>query len=199
MSWQLERREGEWVVLDAEGSAVGSHLFRADAIKHQKALFANEARVAAMYAELDALPDPEPEVEALPVSLGSRVVKIEIPTDEALTASVMQQMERMNERQARTDQALVAALEAIGAKENVFNVHASPVTVEPAQITVNPAPITVESPTVHVEAPTVNVPPVQVTVKPADVNVVLPERQKTVTFERDPLTQQVTKAEVVET
>jgi hypothetical protein len=186
------------VVSEADGNVMGCHESRTDAVKQSAALYANESRVASMYAELDAQPDPEPvvQLEVEPVAAVSRVVKIEIPTDEALTASVMQQMERMSERQARTDQALVAALEAIGAKENIVNVHSAPITV-------NPTPVNVEAPNVTVEAPTVNVPPTTVNVAAPNVtvkapDVVLPERQKTVTFERDPLTQQVTRAEVTE-
>lgn len=203
MPWKLELRDGKHcVVKEGESSPVpgGCHSSRADAIKHQRALYANESRVASMYAELDAQPDPEPVVPLEPVAVfpTGRTVKIEIPTDEALTASVMQQMERMSERQARTDQALVAALEAIGAKESVVNVHAAPITVNPTPVNVEAPNVTVESPTVNVEAPNVSVAAPAVTVKPADVNVTLPERQKTVTFERDPLTQQVTRAEVTE-
>lgn len=203
MPWSLQQRDGEWCVIkESDGSSEGCHSSRADAIKHQRALYANEARVASMYAELDAQPDPEPEPEVAPEPVAvfptGRTVKIEIPTDEALTASVMQQMERMSERQARTDEALVAALQAIGARDPVVNVHAAPITIEPTPVTVQAPNVTVESPTVNVEAPSVNVEAPSVTVQPADVNVTLPERQKTVTFERDPLTQQVTRAEVTE-
>jgi phage baseplate assembly protein gpV len=130
-----------------------------------------------MYDELDALPEPEPPAVTLKI--------------DALTAAVM---ERIAERQSLTDQALVAALEAIGTRESVVNVH--PV-VEPTPVTVEAPHVTVEAPHITVEAPAVNVPAAQITVQPA--NVMLPERSKTVTFERDPLTQQVTKAEVVET
>lgn len=204
MPWQLELRDGKHcVVKKGESSPVpgGCHDSRADAIKHQRALYANESRVASMYAELDAqpdeiveIPDVESPLESFPPA-SSRVVKIEIPTDEALTASVMQQMERMSERQARTDQALVAALQAIGEREHVVNVHSSPITVEPP--TVN-----VEAPNVTVESPTVNVEPAQITVAAPDVtvrpNIVMPSVSKTVTFERDPLTGQVERAEVTE-
>lgn len=186
MPWQLQQRDGKvCVVKEGESDPVpgGCHATRADAIKHQRALYAAESRMASMYAELDAEPDPVPEVTA----------------DTALAASVARQMEWMSERQARTDDALIATLQALGNREPVVNIHASPIAIEPTAVTVTPTPITVEAPNVTVEAATVNVPPTQVTVQPADVNVTLPERQKTVTFERDPLTQQVTKAEVVET
>jgi hypothetical protein len=175
-------------VLADDGSSVGAYSSRADAIKHQRHLYANEARVASLYAELDA--QPVPEVEVVQPESKSELVNITIG-NEALTSSLMMQMERMSERQTATDQALVAALQAIGERESVVN-------VAPASVTVEQPSITVESPTVNVE-PVFTVEAPQVTVLPADVNVVLPERQKTVTFERDPLTNQVTSADIVET
>jgi len=206
MPWKLELRDGKHcVVKEGESSPVagGCHESRADAIKHQRALYANESRVASMYAELDARPDPEP---AVPASSGMSAVTAEIMAlllreekERSLVASVAESQSLISQQFAEAAaerQALVAALGRMGsptinlppAEVNV-NVPAAEVnfTVPPAEVNV-----TVESPTVHVPA-------AQITVQPADVNVVLPERQKTVTFERDPLTQQVTKAEVTET
>jgi hypothetical protein len=70
-------------------------------------------------------------------------------------------------------------------------VEAPNVSIEPAQITVEQPDITVNTPEVTVQAG----PAPNVTVEP---QIHLPSTQKTVTFERDPLTQQVTKAEVSE-
>lgn len=178
MPWKLESRDGEWLVVKDDGSVAGHHSSRADAIKHQRALYANESKVASMYAELDARPEPDPPAVTLKI--------------DALTAAVM---ERIAERQALTDQALVSALEAIGTRDASVNVHPT-ITVEPTPVTVEAPTVNVAAPTVNVDAPTVNVETPSVTVQPADV--VLPERSKTVTFERDPLTQQVTRAEVRE-
>jgi len=206
--WFLNQREGKWcVVKEGESSPVagGCHDTRVDAIRHQRALYANESRVASMYAELDAQPDPEPVLEE-PASSGMSAVTAEIMAlllreekERSLVASVAESQSLISQQFAEAAaerQALVAALGRMGsptinlppAEVNV-NVPAAEVnfTVPPAEVNV-----TVESPTVHVPA-------AQITVQPADVNVVLPERQKTVTFERDPLTQQVTKAEVTET
>lgn len=170
MPWHLQRRDGRWCVIkDADGSSEGCHDARVDAIKQQRALYANEARTAALYATLDAQTDPEPEPVAS--AQGSELVRIEIGKDDAaLTASVLEQMERMSERQSRTDEALIAALSAIGQREPT-------VTVEAAQITVEPTPVTVEAPSVTVEPPVVNV--------TADVTVPAAGARKRISFERN--------------
>ena len=208
MPWKLELRDGKHcVVKEGESSPVagGCHESRADAIKHQRALYANESRMASMYAELDAR-DPEPAAHEPAAQPGMSAVTAEIMAlllreekERSLVASVAESQSLISQQFAEAQaerQALVAALGRMGsptinlpAPEVNVNVPAAEVnfTVPPAEVNV-----TVESPTVHVPA-------AQITVQPADVNVVLPERQKTVTFERDPLTQQVTKAEVTET
>lgn len=87
--------------------------------------------------------------------------------------------------------ALVAALSAIG--QPVINVAAPEVTVEAA-----PAPevkVEVAAPAVTVQQPDIQVAAPNVTVRP-EIN--MPSSSKTVTFERDPLTGQVSKAEVTE-
>ena len=51
MPWRLSQRKGRWcVVKEGESSPVpgGCHDSRADAIKHQRALYANESRMASM-------------------------------------------------------------------------------------------------------------------------------------------------------
>ncbi len=188
MPWSLERRDSKWcVVKESDGSSAGCHDSRADAIKQQRALYANESRMASMYDELDSMTLPPLEPQE--------------PTLDPGTVLVAAVMERMSDRQAHTDQALIAALEAIGARDPVVNFHAPPITVEPTPVTVEAPHVTVEAPKVQVDGATVYVPAAQVTVAPPAVNVdvIVPERQKTITFERDPLTQQVTKADVVET
>lgn len=179
MPWSLQQRDGRWDVVRDDGNVEGSHDARTDAIKHQRALILNEARVASMYAELDTIePVVEPEAEpAVTLREPGELVKIEIGKEnEALTASVLAQMERMSERQAQTDQALIAALSQIGAREPVVNV---PIAVEPTPITVEAPAVTVAAPVVNVEAPAVEVHP---------PNIVLPDPapvRKQITFERN--------------
>lgn len=207
MPWQLQQRDGKWcVVKEGESSPVpgGCHSDRASAIKHQRALYANESRMASMYAELDAQPDPAPELVPPVMASGLSAVTAEIMAlllkeekDRSLVASVadsqalisQQFLEAQQERQA-----LVAALGRMGSP--TINLPAPEVNVSlpPAEVNVHvpPAEVTVNAPEVNVEvaAP-------EVTVRP---EIVMPApTQKTVTFERDPLTQQLTRAEVTET
>jgi hypothetical protein len=207
MPWSLQNRDGKWCVVKqgaADPVPGGCHPDRASAIKHQRALYANEARVASMYAELDAQPDEvlEPVVAAVPptspVMAEILALLARDQQEKSLVASMAESQSIARQEAAQDRQALVAALEAIGAKDPVINVHTPAITVEPTPVTLSPM-ITVEQPAITVEAPNVNVPAAQITVQPADVNVVLPERTKTVTFERDPLTHEVTSAEVTET
>lgn len=197
MPWHLEARDGKvCVIKDSDGSVAGCHVTRADAIKQQRALYANESRMASIYEELDAVDVPalesieeygEPVAEIKP----SELVKIEIGKENvALTASLMERMDAMSQREALTTEALVAALHAISTKEHVINVEAAPtpsVTVEAAP----PAEVKVD---VHVPEQTLELKP-EISFSP---EIHLPASQKTVTFERDPLTREVTKAEVVE-
>ena len=203
MPWQLEHRSEGWCVIkEGESSPVagGCHSSRADAIKHQRALYANESRVASMYADLDAQPEPTPAVvyaEPLPVvqqsslsPLATELVGLLLKDDRerSLVASVAESQAKMAEQQNEDRQALVAALERMGSP--TFNIPPAEVTVNVPETVVNvpPAEVTVNVPDVHVK---VDAP--QVTVRP---EFTTPERTKTVTFERDPLTHQVTRAEV---
>lgn len=201
MSWSLERRDSEWHVVGGDGDSVGSHEFRVDAIKQQRSLYANEARVASLYADLDSHTEPfvekpkQPDISPLSLELVSMIARA--AEEKALVASAAQEREEQQRAEIQAErQALVAALGRMGSP--VINLPAAEVnvTVPPAEVnfTVPPAEVNVT-----VEPATVNVPAAQITVQPADVNVTLPERSKTVTFERDPLTHEVTKAEVVET
>jgi hypothetical protein len=99
-------------------------------------------------------------------------------------------MERMTERQAKTDEALIAALHAIGTRNPVVNVEQPAISVEAPNVTVEP-------PTVNVQAPEVTITP-ELTVTP-EITVSMPEsKPKVVTFERDPLTGNLSRAEVNE-
>jgi hypothetical protein len=178
MPWRIERRDGRYCVVKSDdGDVEGCHDSRAQAIKQQRALYAQESRTASLYEELDAVVVPEalvvPDLEEPPDSPKSELVKIEIGQDTgALTASLFSQMERMNERQQRSDEALIAALEALGSRE--VSMPAPNITVEPAVI---PAPeVRIDPPQVTVQAP-------QVTINP---EFVLPTSKRTVTVKRGP-------------
>lgn len=196
MPWNLSQRDGKWcVVKQGESDPVpgGCHASRTDAIKHQRALYASESRMASMYAELDEQPEevlPEPPVKEEPKP--SELVKIEIGKDsEALTASLLERMDAMSQRESETQKALVAALQQIGLREPVVNVEAPNVNVEQPAITVEQPEITVHPPEVTIQAPEVTV----------NNEYVMPEtttNAKTVTFVRDPLTQRVESAEITE-
>jgi hypothetical protein len=134
-----------------------------------------------MYAELDARHDPEPTVATAlvsPLSLELVAMLAKAAEEKALVASAASAREEQQRADAQQErQALVAALGRLG----------SPVINLP-----------------EMKAPdvTVNVPPAEVTVNSPDVNVTVeapPPVQKVVTFERDPLTHEVVKAEVRET
>ena len=157
-----------------------------------------------MYDELDAQPDPEPVLVSVPAvspvsslsPIATELVGLLLKDDRerSLVASLAES-QALQLSEARQDrQALVAALERIGSP--VINVDTPEVTVHvpPAEVRVDvPAPeVTVNMPEIRVD-----VPAPQVTVRP-EITVEAPATQKTVTFERDPLTQQVTRAEVTE-
>lgn len=207
MPWNIERREGRYCVIkQADGSSAGCHDSRTDAIKQQRALYANESRMASMYDELDSRPEdygwvePEPEpvipgstLSPFAAELVGMILKDE--REKSLTASLAKSMDAISERMASEKEergALVAALSQIG--QPVINLPAPEVRVEV------PAPevkVNVEAPQVTVQAPEVHVdvPPANITVRP-EIN--LPSSTKTITFERDPLTGQVSKADVTE-
>ena len=207
MPWRIENRDGRYCVIkESDGSSAGCHDSRTDAIKQQRALYANESRVAAMYAELDERteeyvpPPPMPALEPSALSpLATELVSLLLKDDRerSLTASLAKSQANiadhlMGAQEER--QALVAALERIGAPVVNVDVPAPQVNVEvPApQVTVEPAQITVQAPEVVVAA----APAPNVTVRP---EIVLPAQpSKTVTFERDPLTRELTRAEVTE-
>lgn len=212
MSWSLERKAEGWLVINEEdGEAVGCHAQRVDAIKQQRALYTRDSMVAAMYDELDAQPEVMPEtvfapapVEAVPPVLASALsplaaelvgLLLKDEREKSLVASMADSQSLISQQlhEAREDrQALVAALGRMGSPT---------INLPPAEVNVHVPQAQVD---VHVPAAevTVNVPDVNVTVDAPNVTVrpeiVLPSSQKTVTFERDPLTQQVTRAEVTE-
>ncbi len=189
MPWNLSQMDGQWcVVKQGESSPVpgGCHATRAEAIKHQRALYANESRMASVYTDLDAnTPDYVPAPPPAPAV--SPELKIVVSQESALTASVAGMLETMagrmdNEKQQTA--ALVAALQGLAERET----KPPTVNVEAPQITVEAAPtpeVHVAAPNVTVEAaaaPNVTVEAAQVTVRP---EIVLPSDHKSVVFERD--------------
>lgn len=190
MPWSLN--EGV-IVSDPEGVSW------TEAVKQQRSLRSNEARVAAMYAKLDSEEDQrveESDPGHIPVSAAqssSELVRIEIGKEhDALIASLSDRMELMSEKQAETTMAIVAALQAIGSRESVVNVAAPNVNVEPPNVNVEPPQVTVEAPEVNIQAAA----PPNVTVLPAEIH--LPSHRRTVDFTRDPLDGKITSAEITE-
>jgi hypothetical protein len=191
------------VIKESDGSVAGCHSSRADAIKQQRALYANESRMASMYDELDAQPVevpqlivPEPAVASALSPFAAELVGMLLKDDreKSLVASMVDSQAQARLEAAEDRRALVAALQTLGSP--VVNVPAPEVSVHvpPAEISVNVPPAEVNF----------TVPPAEVNVHvpPAAVNVTVEAPapvQKTVTFERDPLTHEVVKAEVTET
>lgn len=212
MPWSITRREGKWCVIkDSDGSESGCHDSRADAVKQQRALYANESRMASMYAELDAMPEEElappepvaaapaaaqaPALSSVATELVGLILKDE--RERSLIASLATSMEEIStsmKGQHAERTALVAALENVSAP--VVNLPAPIVNVEP-QVTVEPPSVTV-TPEITVQAAEITIPAPEVHVHP-EVTVQIPEpKPRTVTFERDPLTGSLAKAEVRE-
>ncbi len=214
MPWKLENRDGKvCVIKESDGSVAGCHDSRTDAIKQQRALYANESRMASMYDELDAqtedygwvTPEEYREQAAIPEVLEDNLspfaaqlvgLILKDEREKSLTASLAQSMASISERQEAEREeraALVAALSTIG--QPVINVAAPEVTVEAAptpevRVEVAAPEVTVQPPEIKIEvaAP-------EVTVRP---EITMPSSSKTITFERDPLTGMVSSADVVE-
>lgn len=187
MPWSLDKRDGKWCVIkDSDGSVSGCHDSRTDAIKQQRALYANESRMASMYQELDEVVEEIVEEQAAhpleEATKGSELVKIVVGNeqDRALTAAVVAALEDSNGRLEQTERmvhALAAALEQ-RSEPPVVHVASPDVHVPPAQVTV-------EAPQINYQPPDIIVPPANITVNP---EIVLPENlesRKKVTFVRD--------------
>src|SRR5678815_3636171 len=112
MPWRLENRDGKvCVIKESDGSVAGCHDSRTDAIKQQRALYANESRTAAMYAELDAQdygweePKEEPVPAVLEDSLSPFAAQLvglilKDEREKSLTASLAQSMDSISQRMA---------------------------------------------------------------------------------------------------
>ena len=209
MPWSIEKRESRWCVIkQGDGSVEGCHDSRTDAIKQQRALYANESRMASMYAELDALPIeelvdlaqevvqapsesvPESTLSPFATELVGLILKDE--REKSLTASLAQSMDAIAERMAAEKMersALVAALSQIG--QPVINVPAPEIHVDvptpEVKVDVQAPEVTVNVPEAKFEIPTPEV----------TVNVEAPASTRTVTFERD-VTGRLSKAEIAE-
>jgi hypothetical protein len=131
-----------------------------------------------------------------PVSLELVTMMARMAEEKALVASAAQAREEQQRAEAQLErQALVAALGRIG--QPVINLPAQ--AAPEVNVNVPPAEVNFTVPAAEIS---VNVPPAEVTVHSPDVNVTVEAPaplQKTVTFERDPLTHEVVKAEVTET
>jgi len=96
MPWSIEQRDGEYcVVKEGESSPVpgGCHPTRVQAVKHQRALYANEARVAALYAELDRVEEvAQTELEA------AHNIRVVLEQPESLTAAMLDTLKVISDR-----------------------------------------------------------------------------------------------------
>lgn len=161
MPWEIQPRDGRYCVVkqgSSEPVPGGCHDSRAQAVKHQAALYANEARVAAIYAELD-----EVEEEAAAEQRVAQEIKIVLEQPEALTAAFAETLELVREQMRNGDRLNDGLLEALRAAAGV------------PQIVVEPTPIHVDAPQVTVAAPNVEVHP----------QIVMPADRRKVEFERD--------------
>ena len=179
-----------WSLVDGEITEDPDGVSWTEVIKQKRSIRSNEARVAAMYAELDAQPEWKEPEETIPEStlspfaaqLVGLILKDE--REKSLTASLSQTMDAISQRmdsdkEERT--ALVAALSTIG--QPVINVAPADVKVD---VEVPTPQVTVEAAQITVQPAEVNVPPAQITFSP-EITVPTPAQNvtKTVTMERD--------------
>lgn len=207
MPWRVSNNDGRWCVTkEGDDSPLKCYDSRTDAIKYQRALYANESRsdmVAAITYE-----EPEPELDPrLLLALarleelsekekaqGNSPVNITLSPDQSVTRELLAALDQITARLAdgeRFSESLVASLVSLTQQPPVVNVEA-PIVNVPETVVNLPAPI------VNIEPPVVNVPETVVNVPAPLVTVNMPDRAKKVTFERDPLTGQVTTADVTE-
>lgn len=153
----MNKRGDSWcVVKEGESEPIkgGCHASRSDALKHQRALYANESQMASangpLRIELGGVPD-----ETLPVLV------------ESLTA--------ISDRLAETEGALALVMEKLTL---LASVEPPVVNVSVPEPVVN---ITVPEPVVNVNVPEARV---EITTPAPVVNVELPPSRKTVRFER---------------
>lgn len=161
MPWSIEPRDGRYCVVKQGASEPvpgGCHDKRTDAVKHQRALYANESRVAAIYADLDDVEEAVEEEQRV-----AQEIRVVLEQPEAMTAAVAETLELVREQIAAGARLHDGLLEALRA------------AAQQSQIVVEPTPVTVAAPIVHVAAPNVEVHP-QI--------VMQPDRRK-VEFERD--------------
>jgi hypothetical protein len=160
MPWEIQPRDGRYCVVKKGASEPvpgGCHDSRAQAVKHQAALYANESRVAAIYEKLDEVEEVAAEEQRV-----AQEIRVVLEQPEGMTAAFVQALELVAERLSageRLNEGLIASLQAA----------ATP------QIVVEPTPITVEAPNVTVAAPNVEVHP----------QIVMPAERRRVEFDRD--------------
>lgn len=199
MPWSITRDGSKYCVTkEGDDSPLKCYDSRTDAIKYQRALYANESRdsmVAAItyeepapednvkdrldqaLARLDSLAERGENEPGFKITMASNPQMTE--TLLALTATINQISERL-ENGERVSESLLASLQSMAVQQPpVVNVEAPIVNVPETVIHV-PAPV------VNVEAPVVNIPETVVNVPAPIVNVSVPEREKKVTFLRDP-------------
>ena len=197
MPWSITRDGPKYCVTkQGEDSPLKCYDNRTDAIKYQRALYANESRasvVAALtyeepveapdtrleeaLARLDEIAAKEASKEHLQVTVKSADHEV----TEALIATLDQISERLLNGE-RVSESLIASLHAMAAQP------APIVNVAPTEVHIPETVVNVPAPVVNVEAPVVNIPETVVNVPAPNVTVNMPEasKEKKVTFTRDP-------------
>lgn len=189
MPWTIEARDDEWCVVKEGGEVEGCHASRGQALAQQKALYAQESKTAS--AEGNG---------AVKFEMSQAPMRIEVSSavDEALVAS----LDAMTQRLLMTEETLGKVVELLGSMTaSAQDERESFREALTAAVQAREAPVvTVNVPEQETPIVNVTVPESQVSItNPSPiVNVTLPSTRKTVTFERDPLTGSVSKAQVEE-
>ena len=192
MPWSIVQRDDEWcVVKEGESKPVGCHASRSRALKQQAALYAQEKSTVGSVENGSGLFNVQ--VTSPPQEQNEEVVAILASVTERLVALTFRQ-ERNEELMGRMVNVLAALNERSDSEREELRAALTAATARP-----DPEPpivnITVPEPVVTVNVPEARV---QVTTPQPVVNVTIPPAKREIKFERDPMSGQITNAEVVE-
>ena len=190
MPWSVRSTGDEWCVYkEGESKPVGCHASRNKAVAQQRALYANEAKTASAVQnggnvtfQVEAPREYEEALVATLKQLTQQMdaVTLRVQRDEEIMERILTLVAGVNDREDRDytelRSALTAALEQPAPEPPVVNV-------------------TVPEPVVTVNVPEARV---EVTTPQPVVNVTIPPAKREIKFERDPMSGQITNAEVVE-
>lgn len=195
MPWNVTNEAGKWCVTkEGDTSPLKCYDVRTDAIKYQRALYANvrraemvaaltyeepaqelDPRLTAALARLEELSEKEKEKSNSPVN-------ITLSPDQSVTRELLAALDQITARLAdgeRFSESLVASLVSLSQQP------APVVNVEPPIVNIPETVVNVPAPIVNVEAPNITFP--EINVPAPEVTVVMPEeRDRKVSFIRDP-------------